>query len=248
MSGFLLRGEVFIQRTNSVGIPSGKIVGPVNAEALEIEPDVEEIVRTSKNKSTYGKALAKVNSPNPTKIKLKLDETDSKLIAEALGAEHSNLNQQATTGAAVPVLLHSDGSWSEIGVRQITSTGWKVMQNTTELAEGTDYEVKWATGLIRPLAGGAIAAGGEVKIDYQALALEGSRIKGGEIQDVNWAIKLSAQNVVTGEKVEGEIPLAQLRSSSPINLLQNEFMAPEFEGVASVAQGKNYDYQIDVIK
>ncbi|MDK2594387.1 hypothetical protein [Pseudoalteromonas obscura] len=247
--GFILRGEVFLTRTNSKGVPlpGTGAVGPINAENLEIEPDIEAIIRSSKNKSTFGKSLGRVQTANPTKLKLKLDEVDSKMIADALSAEHSNLNQQAVNATDKDITLNSDGTWSELGSRHITGTTWAVKSGADTLDDGVDYEVKWAAGLIRPLPGGRVANGGLVKVTYQALALEGSRVKGGEVQEVNWAISLTGVNIDTGEKVQLDIPLAQMSSTSSLNFLQNEYMSPEFEGVASIAQGKDYDYLLDVI-
>ncbi|AZZ98752.1 hypothetical protein [Pseudoalteromonas sp. R3] len=247
--GFILRGEVFLTRTNSKGVPlpGTGAVGPINAEQLEIEPDIEEIIRPSKNKATYGKSLGRVQTANPTKLKLKFDEVDSKLLADVLAAEHTTLNQQAASATDKPVTLNSDGTWSDLGAKHITATNWSVKLGPDVLDEGVDYEVKWAAGLIRPLAGGRVVSGGEVAVSYQALALEGSKIKGGEAQEVNWAISLTGVNIDSGEKVQLDIPLAQLSSTSALNFLQNEYMSPEFEGVASIAQGKDYDFQIMVI-
>ncbi|KZN58534.1 hypothetical protein N473_26395 [Pseudoalteromonas luteoviolacea CPMOR-1] len=247
--GFILRGEVFLTRTNSKGVPlpGTGAVGPINAEQLEIEPDIEEIIRPSRNKATHGKSLGRVQTANPTKLKLKFDEVDSKIIADALAAEHTALNQQAINATDKPIALNSDGTWSSLGAKHITSTNWGVKLGVDDLVDGVDYEVKWAAGLIRPLAGGRVINGGEIKVTYQALALEGSRIKGGEVQEVNWAISLTGVNIDNGDKVQLDVPLAQMSSTSALNFLQNEYMSPEFEGVASIAQGKDYDYLLDVI-
>ena len=247
MAGFLLRGEVFLQRTNNKGVAKGGLFGPINAEQLTIEPDMEEIIRPSKNKATYGKSLGKVQSANPTKISMKFDEVDAALLADSLGAEIGVLNQQAASVSGEPYDLRADGTWTSLGAKHITSTNWKVMKATTELVDGVDYEVNWSAGLIRPVKGGAIESGGVVNIDFQALALAGNRLKGGQVQEVNWAITMTGENVDTGDPIHLEIPLAQLSSSGALNLVQNEYLSPEFEGVASIAAGKDYDYLLDVI-
>ncbi len=248
MSGFILRGEVFLTRVNKKGVPLGGAVGPVNAEELSLEPDVSEILRTSNNKPTYGKSLGKVQDAQPTKVKLKFDEIEAKVLAETLGAELSELNAAPVNAVAKAITLHGDGSWTPLGAKQITETGFAVNNGGAEpLTLNTDYEVHWAGGLIRPLKGGALEAGGDVTVDFQSLARAGSSITGGEVQEVNWHISLVGENVDTNEAIALDIPLAQMSSSGAINLLQNEFMSPEFEGVASVASGKAYDYKMDVV-
>lgn len=249
--GFILRGEVMLQRVNTKGIALAgtPIVGPMNVEQLELKPEFEKIQRTSKNKSTFGKSLGSVTEAKPTSLKLKFDEVTAQVLAEALGAELNVLNQSATTFTDFEVTLHaaSTGGWSELGAKQINQAGFTVKQGATPLTLGVDYEIKWAAGLIRPLVGGAMAAGGAVLVTGSALALEGHRLTGGEVQEVNWRVILDGTNIDSGENVHLEIPLAQVASSAELNLLQNEYLAPEFEGVCSIAQGKDKDYYLDIV-
>ena len=54
--GFILRGEVMIQRVNTKGVAAvnSPLLGPMNVEQLELQAESEQITRTSKNKSTFG--------------------------------------------------------------------------------------------------------------------------------------------------------------------------------------------------
>ncbi|OUL59266.1 hypothetical protein [Pseudoalteromonas ulvae] len=250
-SGFVLRGEVFLQRVNSKGvaISGANLVGPINASEFSITPDSEEILRPSVDRSTYGESKGRVTTKKPTKVKLKFDDVTSQVLAEALGAELSTLNYGAATGTDAAYTLESvaSGGWTEIGHNQLKETGFVVKKGVDVMVLGTDYEVKWSSGLIRPVAGGALDAGGAVTITFEALAGDGHRLAGGEIQEVNWRIKLDGVNADTGEKVLAEVPLAQVSSTSEINLLQNEYLAPEFEGVCSIAQGKSKAYTMDIL-
>jgi len=165
-----------------------------------------------------------------------------------LGAELSTLNKSAVSETDKAYTLKSDNSWTELGSSQIKEVGFVLKEGANTLVLGTDYEVKWAAGLVRPLASGGFASGGAVTITYEALALEGHTLSGGEVQEVNWRIKMDGLNIDTNEKVQLDIPLAQVASSAALNLLQNEYLAPEFEGVCSVADGKTKDYEINIIK
>lgn len=248
--GFILRGEVMIQRVNTKGVAAvnSPLLGPMNVEQLELQAESEQITRTSKNKSTFGKSLGGVKDPQPTSIKLKLDEVPPEVLAEALGAEINDFSEGAATltDKAVTLFAAATGGWSEIGNKQLQA-GVTVKKDAATLTEGVDYEIKYAAGLIRALVGGALDAGGEVLVTGSAIALDGKRLTGGETQEVNWRIIMDGENIDTGAPVHLEIPLAQIAASSEINLLQNEYLAPEFEGVCTVATGKDKDYYMDIV-
>lgn len=242
MAGYLLRGEVHIQAVNAAGVPTGGIFGPINATSLELEPDAEQKIRTSNNRSTHGKALNTVTTSKPTKVKLAFDEVNSDILAAILGASSSALNQGAATVTPKTITLTSDGKWSELGHKQVVDAGFDAKKGVTPLVVGTDIEVNYALGLVRPIAGGLVASGGDVEIGYTALALSGTQIKGGQVQHPKWRVLMDGINMGNDAKVSLEIPFASLQSTKAINFVENEYVSAEFEGVANVPTGQTNDF------
>lgn len=249
MAGYLLRGNVFIQAVTAAGVPvaGAPIHGPINAELLEFQTNSEQIQRTSNNKKTHGKSLSTVTSSTPSTVKLKFDEISTDTIAAMLGSVKGELNTGAANEADKAVTLLADG-WVEIGHKQIVEEGLIVKKDATALTLGVDFEINYALGLIRPAETGAVKDGGEVLVTYTALARTGAEIKGGKVVHPNWRITLEGENLDNDAKVHFEIPYAALQSTTALNLVQNEFLSPEFEGTANVPQGKEEDFIYQEVK
>jgi hypothetical protein len=246
MKPFLLRGSVFLQLVSSTGVTIGGVHGPINAEEISVEPDSEQIIVSSTNKETYGKSLGSITESKPTKISLKFSDVSSDILAAALGAKSEVLNVGAAAETDKTFTLFSDGKWTDIGHKQIVATGFVVKKSAAVQTLGDDYEINYAAGLIRPNPSGNLKDGGAVEITFTALARDGARLIGGKVQQANWRITMNGENAFTGDNVDLDIPFATLTSKTKLNLVQNEVLSPEFEGVANVAQGKDYDYSLDV--
>lgn len=250
MAGYLLRGNVFIQAVTSAGVPvaGAGVIGPINAEMLEFTPNSEQINRQSNNKKTHGKSLSTVTTSSPSTVKLKFDEITTETIAAMLGSEATVLNTGAATETDKPITLLTDGSWVEMGNKQIVEEGFIAKLSAATLVAGVDFEINYALGLIRPTPTGQAKAGGEITVSYSALARTGVEIKGGKVVHPKWRIVLEGENVDNDAKVHFEIPYASLQSTTSLNLVQNEFLAPEFEGTANVPQGKEIDFIYEEVK
>jgi len=246
MKPFLLRGSVFLQLVSSTGVTIGGVHGPINAEEISVEPDSEQIIVPSTNKETYGKSLGSITESKPTKVSLKFSDVPSDILAAALGAKEEVLNGPAASVTDKTITLFSDGKWTEIGHKQIVGTGLVVKLSAAEKTLGDDYEINYAAGLIRPNPSGTLKDGGAVEITYTSLAQTGARLVGGKVQQANWRITMNGENAFDGTLVDLDIPFVTLTSKTKLNLVQNEVLSPEFEGVANVAQGKDYDYLLDV--
>lgn len=244
MAGFLLRGNVFIQAVSSAGVPivGAPIHGPINAEMLEFTPNSEQVNRVSNNKKSHGKSLSTVTTSSPSTVKLKFDEITTDTIAAMLGSEATVLNTGAADVPDKALTLQSNGGWTEIGHKQIVESDLTVTLGAEPLLIGVDFEINYALGLIRPTTTGKAKAGGEVTMAYKALARTGVEIKGGKVVHPKWRIVLEGENVDNDAKVSFEIPYASLQSTTALNLVQNEFLSPEFEGTANVPQGKDVDF------
>ncbi|MFT7565816.1 MAG: hypothetical protein ACI846_000102 [Pseudoalteromonas distincta] len=250
MAGYLLRGNVFIQKVTSAGVPvdGAGVIGPINAEMLEFTPNSEQINRTSNNKKTHGKSLSTVTTSSPSTVKLKFDEITTDTIAAMLGSEAIDLNTGAVNAADKEVTLLAGGGWSELGAKQIVEDGLAVTFATEALVLGVDFEINYALGLIRPTSTGKAKDGGLATVTYTALARTGVAITGGKVVHPKWRIVLEGENVDNDAKVHFEIPYASLQSTTALNLVQNEFLSPEFEGTANVPQGKEIDFIYEEVK
>ena len=85
--GLILAGDLYIGEVDHDAKLVGGFYGPINVPQLQITPPtVNKVVRTSKQRATYGQALDSLNIPgDPASILVSFDSLPAKTLAEALG-------------------------------------------------------------------------------------------------------------------------------------------------------------------
>lgn len=218
---------------------------PLEADKFEITPDSENKEKTSKSRAAYGQAIASVVIPKPTKIAI----TISAASVEAMAMQFQGIRSAWSQGAATvvdEVVIAALDKWKSLTKRNISDAGFSVKNTagTTTYVLGTDYQVNYATGEIKPLSSGAILAAESLKVSYSALALAGDIIRGGVQPQVRARAVWEGVNMVDNQYMECEAWEAVLSSSNGFDFLASDFNGIELSGTLVVPTGKTEPYVV----
>ncbi len=229
---FLGAGRVFIDRLTDAGEPSGlKIAGSVTKFELNPESEIKE--QLSKGLDDYGQVLASVTLPGKTNINLTLNQLDAENLAMAFLGSREAASQASGSVSGEAVKAHP-GYYSELEYENVSSVVVKDATDATTYVEGTDYEVDTRLGLIRVLAGGAIAAGDTLHVYYSYGEVARSRITGADSPIIRTRLVLDGKNMVNGKRVRVTVPKARLKPSTAVDFLADDFLPLELEGLCEV--------------
>lgn len=245
--GYLIAGNVFVQRLNKQGQPDGGAIGPINTTKLAIKVESESKQRTSSRKADYGQVLDDVRIPKPTVINWAFDDQPTELVAMALMGEVVTINDASGALTDHAITLPADQKWVEVGQKNFTAAGLMVKQGATELVLNTDYEFNYALGLIRAVKGGKVDAGGAVTFTGQYNARSGKRINGALNSQIRVRLFGEGENLANGKQVEFEIYDVSMSPSSELDLASTDFVGAEFEGTAKISAGKAAPFVVDEI-
>lgn len=245
MSGLLLAGDVYFDRFDESGNPTG-LVGPLNATQLQINTPSETKDRESKKKDSYGQALDSVTIAKPSEIAIAFDDQPAEMLAMALMGEVDTLNQGSGSATDAEVTLLKAGLWTKLPHNNLATEGLSaVLASDDSAIAATAYEVNYAAGLIRATTGGTLAAGGDIKLSYDYAAVSGSRIKGGVRPTINARIFLDGTNLATGKPVQCEIPKASLAPTAAVDLLASEYVSTTLGGKLILKEGETAPFYLD---
>jgi hypothetical protein len=245
MSGLLLAGDVYLDRFDETGNSTG-LVGPLNATQLQINTPSETKDRASKKKASYGQALDSITIAQPSEIAIAFDDQPAEMLAMALMGDIETINQGSGSVADSPVTVLKAGVWTKLVHSNIAEAGVSALlaSDDSPIAAAA-YEINYAAGLIRAVAGGALAAGGDIKLSYDYAAVTGSRIKGGVRPTIRARIFLDGTNLATGKPVKCDIPEASLAPSAAVDLLASEYVSTTLGGKVILRDGETAPFYLD---
>jgi len=222
----------------------------IDADKFEITPEFEEKVSTSRSHLDYGQARASVIIPKPTQINIELSAASSQALAMQFQGLVEAASQAAGNQSAQPLLVGAPGIWQNLGKRQIFDAGFLVTDSaaSTTYDIGTHYEVDWLRGEIRflPVAG-APAAGDEVKVSMQWLALKEDIILGGRVAQVRCGLRFSGKNVVDASPLRVDVHECVLGASGGFDFLAQDFNPISLSGKIIIPAGKTEGYEMRLL-
>ncbi|CAN5857866.1 hypothetical protein BH11PSE13_BH11PSE13_12170 [soil metagenome] len=220
----------------------GDILG---ADKFEITGDSDEKTKTSKGRYNYGQAIANVVIGKPTKIAITISAMSIAAIALQFQGIRSAWAQGAATVVDEAVVAKLD-KWVKLANRNLSIAGLAVKHTTgaPTYVLHTDYEINYATGEIKALSGGAIAADQSLKVSYTAIALTGDLIKGGVRPQARMRAKFEGVNQVDSQYIECEVWEAVVKSSNGFDFLADDFNGIELTGTCVVPAGYDAPYEV----
>lgn len=248
MSGLLLSGNIFIDRLDDTGQPTGA-VGPINVTKLEIKVSADEKVRESMKKDSYGQALDIVQIGKPTECTIDMDDQPAELLAMALLGDTATVNTGSGSVTDELVTLPANSRWVKLAQANLATAGVSALLAADDSAvDATEYEINYALGMARAVAGGALAAGVAIKLSYSHNAISGTVIKGGLRPQINAHIYGDMKNLATGKAANLDIPFAILAPTSAVDFMASDFVSTTLAGKLKLAEGKTEPFtytQID---
>jgi len=143
-----------------------------------------------------------------------------------------------TTGSSVPTFPTN-------GTTVTDGTVTWVDMGLIEMVAGTDFDVHYRLGMLAPLEGGSILPGNVLLMDYTHNAVSGSRIKGATQPTIKARLVLDGQNYVDGKDNLVEIYEAQLKPTSSVDWLADDFSALTLEGTLVTPSGYDHPFKVD---
>ena len=243
MSGFLGKGDVFID--NGLNGQFKMIGNATKFVISETEADVKE--RISKMRDTYGSALDTVVIPKPAKFSLELNEIDVDNMALALRGLIEVINVSAGSVSDEEMVVSAMDVWLELGHRNVSNV---VMKNAdgVALTELEDYVLNTRLGMIKFLSSGSVSEGATVTKTYSYGAVQGKRIKGGRVTEIECALILDGQNMVNNKDCTVKIFKCKLRPASEVDFLMDDFQSLTLEGTLVVPEGQTEAYQVGYLE
>jgi len=243
---FLGAGDLFIQRYNPQTQQWGALEGPFETKKFELAPKSELKEQTSKGKTTYGQVIESVTIPQPTEFSVELGEVNKDSLALALMGTSTSINQPAGTIAkAAALTVPLVNGWAEM-----TQKNWgTVTAETTAgvaLVIGTDVEVNYRLGLIRPVPGGAVAAGTSIKVYGSFNALSGTSIAGATQAQLRARFVMDGVNFADNKSVVVTVHEAVLSAQNAMDFLADDFATVALSGRVITPAGKSEPFVVEL--
>lgn len=216
----------------------------LGADRFEITPDSDVKEKTSKRRESYGQAIASVPLAKPTKLVVVISAADKAAMALQFQGVLTTYSQAAGTIAG-EVTAKLD-KWVPLAKRQIVEDGFSLTGATAgALTKGTDYEIDYATGEVKFLSSGEVAQNEVVTVAGTALAVSGTRIRGGTQVQVRAQLRFVGVNLVDGSPMTCEVWEASLRSTQGFDFLADDFNGIQLEGTLVIPAGKSEPFVVD---
>lgn len=245
--GFLGAGDLYVARYNPVSQAFDQFEGPFESTKFEIKPNADLKEQASRGKTTYGQIIESVPLPKPSDLTVTFAEVDRVALGMALFGTVETLNSGsgAVTNEAHTAKL---GYWTELANANIATAGFAVTNvgGTVTYTLGTDYEVNYALGMVKPLVGGAITEGGNFEVDYTHNAISGTRVRGATQSQVRAKFKLDGINFADQSPCIVNVWEAVLTPDSAFDFMSDSFAEIVLKGRMKTPVGKTEPFTVDL--
>jgi hypothetical protein len=242
MSGLLCAGNVHVAVLNGDNSFAG-FLDIKNTVKLSIAAgDAQRIERKSKRRDDFGKTLDAVTIPGTPKLSLEFDEGDAETVGLAMMGEVTTLSLASQTRTAVDFAVTKLDTWLDLGDRFINPAGFAIHENGAGalLTNGVDYVLEPIMGLVKFLSSGSVLVDDVVEKTYTTKAVAGKRIQGGRRSSLRLKVSMNGKNLADGLPVLVDVPLADMSSSSDVDVLSGQYAISALEG--TIIGDFSFDY------
>ncbi len=217
----------------------------LGADKFELTPDSEVKEKTSKKRESYGQAIASVPLAKPTKIAITISAADKAAMAMQFQGVLASYSQGA--GSIAGTITAKLDKWVPLLKRQIVEAGFSLTKVTGSvlMVKDTDYQINYATGEVKFLSSGAAANGDQMTVAGTALAVSGTRIRGGTQVQVRAMARFIGVNLVDAGPMRAEVYECSLRSTQGFDFLADDFNGIQLEGTVVIPAGKTEGFIVD---
>lgn len=243
--GFLGAGDVYIERfdTNTQAYLNPQ--GPYESTKFSIKATTKLEEMTGRGRETYGQILASVAIPQPTEFEIAIAEVNRESMALAVLGTVAAYTQGLAT-VTDEVVTAALGQWKKLTKHSLNTTGVVVTNSaaSTTYVEGTDYKINHSLGWFYAIPGGAITDSQSLRIDYQATAVTGTRIRGVTNAQLRARFMFDGINMADGSRCVVECYEAVISSSAAFDFLANKFNEVPLTGRLNTPVGKTEPFEV----
>jgi hypothetical protein len=244
MAGVIAEGTLYLNRIVS-GTAQGRVKVPGLAR-FAITPSSEKKESKSKDKDTYGQVNASVLLQNPTELGITITDVDGPALAMALMGDVATLSVSGGSVTDENVTAQLD-AFLDLANKNITAASVVVQDvtDTTTYVEGSDYEINYAMGWIKPLSGGNISGSDVLHIDYDHGAIAGQRITGSTRPEVRGEMVLDGRNLADGKELTITVHEAVVATDGEVDFMSDDFVELALGGSMVTPTGKSEPFIVD---
>lgn len=244
--GFLGEGDVLFDvwdDDTQAWWDSWKPMGESSKFAIGAQSELKE--KESRGRNTRGQIIASVALLKSPEIEIVLDEVNADNIKLAFMGTVSALAQGAGT-IVDQVVTAKLGHWMPLGKRNFATAAFTVKSDdgVTTYGLGTDYEVNYRLGMVRPLAAGTIADAASLKVSGTYAAVSGSVVKGATKAQLRCRLLLDGRNLVDGSDAECEAFEAVLAPEGEFDFKAEDFGSITLKGKLVTPTGKSSPFEV----
>jgi hypothetical protein len=240
---FLGAGDVYINRLVD-GVKQG-MIGPIYANKLEIQPNVDTKQSTSKGRYDYGQTLESVNLAQPADFTLELKEATGDILTMAFLGTSAASSQTSGTMTDQAVVVTQKGVWLALGHKNLADLiTVEHTSGTPTYVEGTDYRLNRPLGYIMILEDSAIAVSASLNVTGAYSAATGTLIQGATRTEVRAEIIFDGINQADGTQVTVTIHEAVLSADSAFDFLADDFGNVSLSGTLKTPTGETAPFNV----
>lgn len=244
MAGVIAEGTLYLNRKVD-GAAQGRVKVPGLAR-FSISPQSEKKEAKSKDKGKYGQVVASVLLQQPTELGITITDVDGPALAMALMGDLESLDVSGGSVTDENVTAKLD-QYIDLAQKNITAGSIDVQDatDTTTYVEGTDFEINYAMGWIKPLSGGSISADDVLHVDYDHGAISGQRIKGSTRAEVRGEMILDGRNLADGKPLTITVYEGVVATDGEVDFMSDDFVELAMGGTMVTPDGENEPYYVD---
>lgn len=230
------------------GAPTGNYIAFEEIGKFEIKPNSELKEQTSKSRAQYGQIIETVAIQKPADFSMTVREVNRDALRLAFMGSQSTLAVGSAT-ATDEVVVAKLGAFVPLANKNLASAGLVVTHSSGSptYVLGTDYDVNYAFGLLRALAGGAISDAQSLKVDYAANAIAGTRILGAVTPSIRARLLFDGVNLVDEKPARVTVWEVLLTPTSAVDLMSDNWVEVSLSGRMKTPTGKSSPFEIDLL-
>lgn len=216
---------------------------------FETKPSTDSKELISKSKENYGQPVETFYTAKPTELTIELLEADYEGLKLAfMGGDGVGINQAAGPVVDEVVTLKLE-VYTELSKRNLQAADFSVKNSagTTTYVLGTDYEVIYLTGMIRPITGGAITNLQSCKVSFTAAAFTSKKLLGSKVSSIRARVLFNGKNLLDDTPILTTVWEAVFTSDNGFDLLADDFGKVQLKGKMITPVGKDSPYELDFL-
>lgn len=239
---FFGSGDVLVDPLTSAGVQTGlQLKGECPDVSVKIDGDIEE--QTGSGRDNFGQVVGSVSIPKPGAASFTFTQADIEMFAMVFYGTGAVMTQSSGTGVAVTLDV-KPGRWVEMGKFRTSNEVVKNIAGDVTYVLGTDYEINARLGLIKFVAGSALAGEAQAAITLDHAAVTGATIQGMTKSNIRIRLVVDGVDLDSGRDFMLVVHQLRLKPSGDVTIKGKKFIEAKFEGTMETPAGKTSPFDL----